>query len=162
MRCSRVHGYYGYFVTDDGTVYSCSFGRFKKLKPTIDNHGYARCHLSKNRKQRSTLVHRLIAEHFIGPIGDLTVNHKNGNKLDNRVDNLEIMSMMENIEHSFANGLCIYPRKPVKQMDYQGNTIAIYSSISMADRETGISKGNISKAVRGIIKQTGGFVWKTA
>jgi len=162
MRCSRVQGYYGYFVTDDGAVYSCAFGRLRKLKPVIDNHGYIRCSLRNNRKQNFSLVHRLIAKHFIGSINDLTVNHKNGNKLDNCVDNLEIMSVMENIERSFANGLCLYPRKQVKQMDYQGNTIAVYPSISMADRKTGIHKGNISKAIRGIIKQTGGFIWKTA
>lgn len=58
--------------------------------------------LSKNNEVKKFLIHRLVAMSFLGlqPNSDLEVNHKNGIKTDNRVDNLEVVSHQANIEHS--------------------------------------------------------------
>lgn len=71
---------------------------------------------NKNRYHRVTVrdqnnipctvsVHRLVAELFIGPIKGFVINHKDGNKLNNAINNLEICTIKENIQHAFENGL---------------------------------------------------------
>lgn len=63
-------------------------------------------HLSLNGRKPNHYVHRLVAEAFIGPIAKgMTVNHINGNKLDNRLVNLEVVSHKSNIEHAIRTGL---------------------------------------------------------
>lgn len=78
----------------------------KLFKPTIaQNTGYLKITLTKNRIQTTPLVHRLVAEAFLEKItGKDEVNHKNGNKLDNSVSNLEWVSRKENIQHAVKNG----------------------------------------------------------
>ena len=80
-------------------------------------------------------MHRLVAETFLGPRDGsvITVNHKNLNKQDNRVENLEYMSFAENSRHGFVNGanpLC----KPV---ELNGKR---FYSMREAERKTGISR----------------------
>ena len=64
------------------------------------NSGYLGCTLHQNGKRWSTTVHRVVAIAFIGcPVNDQQINHKDGNKLNNRVDNLEWVSCSENHRH---------------------------------------------------------------
>lgn len=73
----------------------------------IDRCGYREVTLSENGKCKSYLVHRLILSSFspIDNMETLDVNHINGDKLDNRLENLEWCTRSENIKHSYANGL---------------------------------------------------------
>lgn len=78
----------------------------KKLKPAIDKYGYYRIVLSNNNKRKSYYVHRLVARAYLKNYSeDLQVNHKNGIKIDNRVENLEMCTLQENIRHSIITGL---------------------------------------------------------
>jgi hypothetical protein len=71
-----------------------------------------RVYLWKDGKPKDWLVARLVATTFLGdPPNGFTVNHKDGNRLNNRIDNLEWLSLADNIRHGFATGL--YPQKPV-------------------------------------------------
>lgn len=79
-------------------------GRLKRL--SNHSHGYLAVSLHSGNKDRMFLVHRLVVAAFIGPIPPkMEVNHKNGNKKDNRVENLEIVTRQCNIDHAVATGL---------------------------------------------------------
>lgn len=106
-----------YEVSDLGRVRSCdkiikreTQGNFHKdgkiRKPHITPKGYARISLSKDGQQRHYFIHTLVAKAFIPNVEDKTqINHKNGNKLDNRVNNLEWVTPSENLLHAYDTGL---------------------------------------------------------
>lgn len=78
----------------------------KKLKPATDKDGYLRITLTNNGKRKSYYVHRLMARAYLKNYDDkLQVNHKNGIKNDNRIENLEMVTLQENIKHSIKTGL---------------------------------------------------------
>lgn len=80
------------------------FGRIRKLSDHA--MGYKSVSLWKAGKGRTHLVHRLVAEAFLGPVPKYCeVNHKNGDKTDNRVENLEYVTRPHNIQHAMATGL---------------------------------------------------------
>lgn len=88
----------GYVFTDCGNVYSKKKGRFVNVKP--NRFGYVRTKLGG----AYVSVHRVICEAFHGP-SDLTVNHKNGVKHDNRAENLEWATVSQNTKHAYDIGL---------------------------------------------------------
>ena len=115
-----VEGFEDYQVSNLGRVVSNKKGKPRFLKPQQDAVGYLHVRLYKegdslgsysgNRGKRPKLykVHRLVAETFIPQQSSeetLHVNHINGDKQDNRVDNLEWLSHADNIKHSWDNGL---------------------------------------------------------
>lgn len=78
----------------------------KVLKPSTDTRGYLILHICVDGDDRCRQVHRLVAEAFLGPRPDgMTVNHINGIKVDNRVENLEYLTRADNIRHAVAMGL---------------------------------------------------------
>jgi hypothetical protein len=95
-----------YFVSDDGILARC----FKNGKTTVVaqaiNRGYKRVCLSKNNVRRNFSVHRLVAQAFIrNPSKKPCINHKDGNKFNNAVQNLEWSTYSENNAHAYRNGL---------------------------------------------------------
>lgn len=103
-RWKAVVGYEGlYEVSDFGNVRSLKYGKVRVLKPGVMK-GYYRVHLCKNGKRKSFLVHRLVVIMFIGDIPKgMVVNHINENKFDNRLENLEIVTVKENNNHGTRN-----------------------------------------------------------
>lgn len=82
------------------------FRKGQKLNPDIAPNGYYRITLAKNGKKRQVYLHRLMAEYFIpNPLNLPQVNHKDGNKLNCSLDNLEWVSVQENVIHAYKNGL---------------------------------------------------------
>ena len=78
----------------------------KTLNPNIAPNGYYRVSFSINRNRKQFYVHRLIAEHFIPNPDNLPqVNHIDGNKLNNSLDNLEWVTVQDNVIHAYKNGL---------------------------------------------------------
>jgi hypothetical protein len=138
----------------------------KTLKPATDRGGYQIVSLVKDKVKHTKTVHRIVAEAFLGS-SHLDINHINGNKADNRLENLEYCTKSDNIKHGIKMGLitpnytkiAVLKRKPVEQIDTKGNVINEFISAHEASRRTGYGRGNISNACRmGLIRY--GYKWR--
>lgn len=130
-------------------------------KQTPARHGYLKVGLSKNGKGKTIQVHHVVAEAFVPKIpGKDQVNHKDGDKTNNRADNLEWCTPRENDIHKInilGKGI-----KTVNQYDLQGNFIASYPSLKKAEEETGVARCSISNVVCGRRNKAGNYIWRLA
>lgn len=99
----EIPGHPGYYATTDGRIIG---KRGKELVGHIDRCGYHEVLLSENGKTTNYLAHRLIAKTFIdNPNNFGYINHKDGHKLNNSIENLEWCTKSQNTQHSFRNRL---------------------------------------------------------
>jgi hypothetical protein len=125
-----VKGYENlYEVTQNGNIQSVgrtyldTKGRKRTIKgkqysSRIDRAGYPTVKLHKGKAQSTCYIHRILAEAFIpNPLGKPMVNHIDGNKLNNKLDNLEWVTNSENMKHAFKMGLCKVPVNGKKVID---------------------------------------------
>lgn len=158
-----VVGYDGlYQVSNLGRVKSVGSYYHKEiiLKEQFFKQGYSKTTLYKKGKPKSFKTHRLVALAFIhNPENKPQINHKDGNKSNNCVDNLEWVSAKENMQHALKTGLRTFESicKPVKQIK-NNVVVATYVSKNDAQRKTGIN--NIEKVLKGKLKTAGGFYWE--
>lgn len=153
----------------------------KILKPILNNKGYYVYGLRKNNKLKILLLHRLIGEHFLNNENNYScINHIDGDKLNNCINNLEWCTYKHNIKEAFRLGLNTYTfkknfkhdywkgkygkehncSKPVKQYDLEENFIKEWESIMQASKETKVKYYSISNNCRGKQRSAGGFIWK--
>lgn len=93
-----------YEISDEGYVYNTCTERIQKQK--IAGRGYPQVSFWKDGKRYYRYIHRLVAEYFIeNPNNYDCVNHKDGNKLNNNVNNLEWCTNKQNMRHAFEKGL---------------------------------------------------------
>ncbi len=160
----EIKGYEGiYEVSDLGSVRTCKGKityterhgircwkqRIMKPKGYTPKTGY-RISLWKDGKQKDYLVARLVAFTFLG--GDikdrwLTVNHKDGNRMNNHIDNLELISLADNIRHGFETGLYT-SQKQVKIKNLITNETITFRNHSLASRYLGKSHGFIHLRIK--------------
>lgn len=146
-----------YMISDLGNVKS--FYRNKLLKLKKDKDGYSHINLYKNKKQYTLKVHRLVAQAFIPNVNNYKeINHKDENKANNVVDNLEWCTRKYNNNYNNKNQSI---SKRFNQYDLDGNFIATYNSTMEATRKLGISR-NISSCCLGKLKSCGGYIWRYA
>lgn len=125
-----------YLVYQDGRVYSINRNIF--LKPAYDERGYLRIGLSNNGVSKTYKLHRLVAEIFIPKIeGKTQVNHINGIKDDNRVENLEWCNNAENQKHAWDKGL---NTSSYKKIVLDINTGVFYESATELAKVLGMNR----------------------
>ena len=152
-----------YAVSDDGQIKSLRKNQI--LTPKNNHDGYLRIQLWNHCQCRFIALHRLIAEAFLPPPapGATVINHKNGNKADNRASNLEWVTQQENIRHAWQTGLSKSHLnrngKAVRQLTRAGEFIRDFPSTMEAQRVLGIDHTNISDAIRRN-GTAGGYRWE--
>lgn len=144
-------------------------GNIRKIKnkKIISQHirnGYkAVCLYNPENKNKNTSnVHRLVALAFISnPDNKIFVNHKDGNKENNVLENLEWVSAKENSEHALNTGLHKGGKcRPVIQLSLEDIYISTFNSILEASKETGANNRKISEVCKGKSQSSGRFKWK--
>ena len=153
-----VIGYEDYYmVSNTGKVYSKR--KQSELKQALKSNGYLSVDLVSDRK-RTVSVHRIVAEAFIPNICNYpVVNHKDEDKTNNNVSNLEWCTQKYNA--NYGNNPMV-KNSEVIQMDLQGNYIKSWESMKMAELELNICYQTISAVCRGKKKSAGGYKWKYA
>ena len=158
MEIRSLPGSPGYEVSDQGDV----FGRKGKLKPWTINSGYLTFCVRVGGVRSNITVHRAVASAFVpNPEGREQVNHKNGNKLDNRAENLEWVDASGNSRHSYDTGLNGKTRSVTGRCVETGAEIS-YRSASEAQRLGGFQQAHISRCCLGRpdFKSHKGYSWR--
>ena len=135
--------------------------RQKILKPRDNNGGYQYVNFKINGKNTNFAVHRIVANAFIpNPNGYTEVNHKDYNKKNNCVDNLEWVSSSQNKQHSYLKQENKKSRgKAVNQYTKEGIFLKTFDSVSDAAKELGCCVAAISNCCLGRTKTSQGFRW---
>lgn len=143
-----------YQISDNGQVYSDIADKILSTKGL--RGGYPSIHI----KDKTYKVHQLVAKAFI-PNSDpkKIVNHKDGNKLNNNVSNLEWITIGENNKHAIDTGLAKKTMRKIYQYDLDGNIVAEHPTIRGAGVTTGIDSGSIAKCCKGRQDTAGGYKW---
>ena len=174
-----------YYIADGGDILSFKhIGRFpngKRLSKQIDKLGYERVCLMKDKRLKHILVHRLVGETFIPnkttfksmpdenrdeiDLDKLEINHKDENKLNNYVSNLEWCTHKYNSNYGTRTARIIpqtidKTRRPIDQYTMDGMLIKEWYSTNEAARTLGLIQQNITKCCQGKRKSVGGYVWK--
>lgn len=182
LKIKSINGWEDYTIDTDGNIFSVRKNKY--LKQTINKDGYCKVKLQKNKYSKTYSVHRLVAENFIENPNNLPqVNHIDGNKQNNNVNNLEFCTAKHNMneavriglfdkckeiqrKNAIKNNLGKYhilgnkaTKKKIGQYDKYNNLINVYESISEASRQTGITITSISYCANKKRKSGGGYLW---
>ncbi len=157
-----IEGYEGlYQISNYGNVKSLGNDKTRKeriLKPAKDKDGYLMVGLCKQGERKYHKIHRLVAQEFFpNPNNYPEVNHKDEDKTNNQVTNLEFCDRKYNINYGTHTERSALSRsKPVLCVE----TGKIYQSTHQVERELGFAQQYISNACNGRYKQAYGFHWK--
>ena len=172
-----IRGYEGlYQISNLGRIKSLPKWRVKYgygeiiLKQSIGKKGYKVISLNKNKKRKQYKVHRLIAEAFIpNPENKPQINHIDGNKLNNDINNLEWCTQNENIQHAYNTGLYknyspppVRQKRKIIQYSLDGQFIKYWIGIADTAKKLNCDYSNIVNCCRGKQKSAFGFIWKYA
>lgn len=148
-----------YYITEDGKCYNNNTGKYLKGQENQKN-GYFSYNLTMpDGSKKRCYAHRLVAVAFLpNPLNKEQVNHKDGNKLNNNVDNLEWATQEENQQHAVRTELRKF--QPVYCFNADKKLVAQYKTIVEASKAVGISASLIQQELGKEIKALcGGFFW---
>lgn len=154
-----IKGYEGvYKISSLGNVKSLKFGKEKIMSPRKSGNGHLKVTLFLNNKKENFLIHRLVATHFIPNPNNLPeVNHRDEDKTNNCVDNLEWCDRRYNTNYG-NNAPKILLRKPVIQYRLDGYMLRKWDSIKDAIELFNAKK--ITECCQGKRNKSGGFMWR--
>lgn len=157
-----VVGYEGYYqVSNFGNIRSIRFNKIRQIRPAEKSNGYFHVSLCVDRKSKICLVHRLVAKAFIeNPNNYPSINHKDENKSNNNMNNLEWCTDSYNCLYGNRNKKIsnkIY--KPIIQLK-DGIEIKRFVSAKHIKEELGYNPSAISNSIYGKLKNAYGFEWK--
>lgn len=171
IQVKEVIGYEGLYLIDTlGNVISMPkkngsriVNEYYIMKTKINRLGYKEVALSKNGETKTVLLHRLIAKHFVeNPDNLKVVNHKNGIKTDNRLENLEWCTTKQNTKHAYENnlgGFKISANEGIKKMNYYTEYVKVilvdssgkeyhFNSSSEAAKFANTNNNEVTRAIR--------------
>jgi hypothetical protein len=156
-----IKGYEGlYEISNYGNVKSLKFNKERIMRNRKVTGGYLEVELYRDSVSKACRVHRLVGDAFLEKFeGKIVINHKDGNKENNHVSNLEWCTYSHNNQHAYdtkLNDRVI----PVNQYALNGMFIRKWDSIQQASNELSIQKSGISKCTKGQQKTCGGYLWK--
>lgn len=165
-----VKGYEGYYqVSNLGNVKSLdrvvSTGRYhgRVMKYSLTPKGYKIVWLTKNSKRKGVSVHRLVALAFVSnPENKPIVNHLDEDKANNRFDNLEWVTNIENMNYGTRNERIGKANSIPIKVIYQDNTYEIWQSASLFAREFKVNASSINNALNGRMKTYKGMKFEYA
>lgn len=179
MNWKPIKDYEGYYeISDTGIVRSLDRtvpdsktgikrikGRTMKQSENKDKSrhgdGYYVVNLRKLHSSCVIQVHKLVAEAFLPNEFNLpTVNHKDGNKHNNNVENLEWATYSDNNIHALSNGLRQPRGNAIMQRTLDGKLVSVYKSACEASRQTGIGRAMISHCLNHRAPTAGGYLWE--
>lgn len=147
-------------VYSDGRKYSY---KSKIIKPSTINSGYNIARLSVNCVCKNFLIHRLVWMAFNGKIPEgMQINHKDENRTNNKLSNLELVTCKENINWGTHKDKQKKAQKnlPVIQYDLNGNFIKEWNGVREVENTLGYYHSNISICCKGKVKTAYGYIWK--
>ena len=149
----EIEGFPGYFIEDNGKIWSDKTHQY--LNPSTNKEGYKYITLRDiTGKSKIFLIHRLVGIYFLeNPNNYLEINHKDEDKTNNSVTNLEWCDKKYNLNYGTRLSKI---RKKVKCIE----TNKIYDSITDAAEKTSINRGHINSVCQGKRKTAGGFHWE--
>lgn len=166
-----IKGYEGlYELRNDGLIH-CLPRKYTKDRYTFgncNNGGYLQYVLSYKQKKVNKKIHILVYETFVGPVPKgYDVHHKNHNRQDNRVENLELIEKIDHCKNHYkekqgkmTEGTKKVLSKPIVQYTLDGEFVAEYPSAMEAERQTGMFNSYINACLRGRKEKAYNFVWK--
>ncbi len=155
MKYKKIPVFTGYEISKEGIIKTIKTGKIKSQY--IGSTGYYMVTLAINKKQKPQRVHRLIAQTYIpNPLGDPTINHIDGNKINNDISNLEWCTHLENVRHAFRIGLVNNTgvNNGMSKLD-DNKVMEIKRLLSIGDKsqESIAKEFNISRTIISKIKQ---------
>lgn len=139
-RWKEVPGYHGaYWVSSHGQVRGHSF---QLMKQRSDHNGYLTINLKFRGTAWTTKVHRLVLMAFVG-LSDIQVNHKDGNRKNNNLHNLEYVTCLQNNRHAWKRG-----RKPIVGEDHYNSRLTIEDVVKIRQLRGQLSQSKIGKLFR--------------
>ena len=150
-----INEFNNYAISNLGNIKNVKTGRVLKL--CLNPRGYYSYTFYKKGIRKTFRIHRLVALYFIDNPNNLPyVNHIDGNKTNNRVENLEWCTAKQNDEHARRTGLKVQ-EKPVLAENVESGEKIAFKSVSEAGAILGINKGTISKVLHGKRNKVHGY-----
>lgn len=161
----EIKDFPNYYISETGVVTNKNTGRL--LRQSSNGKGYLQLSLSNCGKSSTRVVHRMVYEAYVGEIKEgMEINHIDGNKKNNSVNNLEQITHLENVNKAVEIGLiksgsnCKLSKGVIQFSALNYKKLNTYGSARIASKKTGVPSSSISLVCNGKRITAGGYIWK--